>query len=70
MKLTESEKVSIEQMQQFDVLNFDDEKRSDFQFKVEKPTDSEFHVAKFALMICLKSDYFETPTEVINFIEK
>lgn len=70
MNLTESEKSSITQMEQGSILNFNDEIRSNYQYDVEKPTENEYRVSKFALVICLGVEYFETPEEVINYIEK
>ncbi|MCM3109962.1 hypothetical protein [Lederbergia lenta] len=69
MILTEHEKSIISQMKQDDFIRFDDEARGRYQYEVEKPSKKEYRVSKFAIM-CLGVEYFETPEEVINYIEK
>lgn len=41
----------------------------DIRYEVHRVTDLEYKVAVFALMICLSSDYVQSPEEVINYIE-
>jgi len=70
MILTEREKNLIIKLDQDgETLKFDDETRSNYQYEVEKPSPKEYRVSKWAIM-CLAVEYFETPEDVIKFIEK
>ncbi|RKJ74843.1 hypothetical protein D7X33_19115 [Butyricicoccus sp. 1XD8-22] len=69
MILTNEEKKSIANMNTGQLpIKFDDEIRSNYQYEVEKPSDNEWRVSKFAIM-CLAVDYFTTAEEVYKFIE-
>lgn len=39
------------------------------RYEVHRVTELEYKVAVFALMICLNSDYVQSPEEVIAYIE-
>jgi len=41
----------------------------DKQYEVHRVTPLEYKVCVYALMICLKLDYLQSPEEVIRFIE-
>ncbi|MCE5168324.1 hypothetical protein LQV63_03210 [Paenibacillus profundus] len=41
----------------------------DDRYEVNRVTEKEYKVGKYALMICLVSDYVESAEEVISFIE-
>ncbi|BFH18369.1 hypothetical protein WJ0W_007181 [Paenibacillus melissococcoides] len=41
----------------------------DDRYEVHRVTEKEYKVGKYALMICLDSDYVFSPDEVISFIE-
>ena len=69
MQLTQVEKNSIYHMEQGDVLKFEGNGKSNYQFEVEKLSEAEYRVSKLALFMCLDSDFFITPDEVINAIE-
>ncbi|WP_172369554.1 hypothetical protein [Sporosarcina jiandibaonis] len=49
-------------------MKFDDEDRGVYQFEIDKPSQSEYHVAKCAIW-CLAVEYFETPEKVVSYIE-
>ncbi|GIN86956.1 hypothetical protein J6TS2_33420 [Heyndrickxia sporothermodurans] len=70
MILTNEEKKSIANMESGQLpIIFDAEVRSNYQYEVEKPSNNEWRVLKFAIM-CLAVEYFNTPEEVINYIER
>lgn len=70
MILTEKEKASIANMEVGQLpIELDDEKRSNYQYEVERPSRTEYRVSKFAIM-CLSVRYFNTPEEVINYIKR
>ena len=69
MILTEHEKDMITNMKQDDFIRFDDKDKSLYQYEVEKPSQNEYRVSKFAIM-CLAVEYFESPEDVIKYIER
>lgn len=70
MRLTDKEKSAVLTLREDDqMIKFDDESRSMYQFEVEKVSNKEYRVSKNAI-ICLKVEYFGKPEDVIDFIEK
>lgn len=69
MILTKEEKLAISTMDSGQLpIVIDDELRSNYQYEIEKPSESEWRVSKFAI-ICLAVEYFSTPEEVYKFIK-